>query len=77
MRLLAPRSASIIAPAADPRVVVLSQLAQASPRGIVRLAVRAIAMPTRAAQLLSGAWLPPEARQTAAGADSVVPSARP
>jgi hypothetical protein len=75
-RLLAPVRVDI-PPAADPRVVVLSQLAQASPRGIVRLAMRAIVMPARAAHLLRGTWVPPEARQIAAGADSVVPSARP
>jgi Uncharacterised nucleotidyltransferase len=74
-RLLAPVRDDI-PPAADPRVVILSQLAQASPRGIVRLAMRAIVMPARAAHLLRGTWLPPEARQIAAGADSVVPSAR-
>ncbi len=73
-RLLAPARADI-PPATDPRVVVLSQLAQGSPRGIVRLAMRAIVMPGRAAQLVAGTWLPAEARQTGAGADGAVRSA--
>jgi hypothetical protein len=73
-RLLAPVRAGI-PPATDPRVVVLSQLAQGSPGGIVRLAMRAIAMPGRATQLVAGTWLPPEARPTSAGADGVARSA--
>ena len=73
-RLLAPVR-SDIPPATDPRVVVLSQLAQGSPRGIVRLAMRAIVEPGRAAQLVTGTWLPAEARQTGAGSDGVAGSA--
>ena len=72
-RLLAPVRADI-PPATDPRVLVLSQLAQGSPRGIVRLAMRAIVMPGRAVQLVAGTWLPAEARQTAAGPDGVARS---
>jgi hypothetical protein len=71
-RLLAPARADI-PPASDPRVMVLSQLAQGSPRGILRLAVRAIAMPARAAQLMSGAWLPVEAERARAEPDAPAP----
>ena len=70
-RLLAPVRDGI-PPAADPRVVVLSQLAQGSPGGIVRLAARAIAMPGRAMRLLSGEWLPAEARATDVEGDRTV-----
>lgn len=60
-RLFAPIRAEI-APATDPRVVLLSQLAQGSPREVVRLALQAMATPSRAVRLISGAWLPVEAR---------------
>jgi len=74
-RLLAPARTDI-PPASDPRVAVLSQLAQGSPRSILRLAVRAIAMPARAIRLVSGAWLPAEAERARGEHDAVPPPAR-
>jgi hypothetical protein len=62
MRLLAP-ARDDIPPASDPRIIILSQLAQCSPRGIARLAIRAVATPARALRVISGRWLPPEARK--------------
>jgi hypothetical protein len=61
-RLLAPARTDI-PPGTDPRIIVLSQLAQASPGGIVRLALRAMSMPRRAARLVGGSWLPVEAER--------------
>jgi hypothetical protein len=74
-RLLAPARTDI-APASDPRVVLLSQLAQGSPRSILRLAARAIAMPIRALRLVSGAWLPAEAERGRDDEEAVAPPVR-
>jgi hypothetical protein len=72
-RLLAP-ARDDIPPASDPRVIVLSQLAQCSPRGIARLAMRAVATPARALRLVSGRWLPPEARKGQVARDALTSS---
>jgi hypothetical protein len=74
-RLLAPAREDI-PPASDPRVIILSQLAQCSPRGIARLALRAIATPARALQVVSGRWLPPEAQKGLVERDVVASSPR-
>lgn len=72
-RLLAP-ARDDIPPASDPRVIVLSQLAQCSPRGIARLAMRAVATPAHALHLVSGHWLPPEARKGQVARDALTSS---
>jgi hypothetical protein len=61
-RLWAPPRPGI-PPASDPRVFVLSQLAEGSPGPLIRLAARAIRAPQRAWRLASGTWLPVEALQ--------------
>jgi hypothetical protein len=61
-RLLAP-SRPDIPPVTDPRVLVLSQLAEGSPRSLLRFIWRAAAAPGRAWHLATGKWLPTEALQ--------------
>jgi transposase-like protein len=60
IRLLAPARHGV-APTADPRVLVLSQLADGSLDTALRLAGRAARWPRKALRLMSGAWLPAEA----------------
>jgi len=61
-RLLAPARAGM-PPASDPRVLVLSQLAQGSASDILRLMFRAIVRPKHAVRLIAGDWLPVEAEE--------------
>ncbi len=63
-RLLAPARADVI-PESDPRVLVLSQIAQGSPVVVGGLIARAVTAPIRAARLVTGSWLPAEARTPA------------
>jgi hypothetical protein len=74
-RLFAPVRSDVPA-AMDPRVLVLSQLAQASPRGILRLVVRGVVSPGRAIGLVSGRWLSVEAEQARAAAEPSSPPER-
>jgi hypothetical protein len=60
LRLFAPARADV-PPTADPRVLVLSQLAGGSPATAMRLVGRAVRWPRRALHLVSGTWLPVEA----------------
>jgi hypothetical protein len=69
-RLLAPSRYDVPA-ISDPRVLVLSQLAQGSPRTILRLAAHALAMPGRAVALVAGHWLPIEVERARTAASSV------
>lgn len=74
-RLWAPPRPGV-PPASDPRVFVLSQLAEGSPGPLLRLAGRAIAAPGHAWRLASGSWLPAEAIQ-ARDASRAVAAAEP
>jgi hypothetical protein len=59
-RLWAPPRPGV-PPTSDPRVTVLSQMAEGSPGPLLRLGTRALGAPRRAWQLASGDWLPTEA----------------
>jgi hypothetical protein len=61
-RLLAPPRPGI-PPVSDPRVLVLSQLAEGSIGPLLRLVGRAAVSPGRAWRLMTGEWLSPEASQ--------------
>lgn len=58
-RLWAPPRPGV-PPTSDPRVMVLSQMAEGSPGPLLRLGTRALGAPRRAWQLASGDWLPAE-----------------
>jgi hypothetical protein len=66
-RLLAPVQRGVPA-GSDPRVLVLSQLAEGAPGRVLRLVARGLAAPGRALRLVAGRWLPVEAERARAGA---------
>ncbi len=51
---------------ADPRVFALSQIAEGAPGAILRLIARGLSAPRRAAEMVAGQWLPPEAERARA-----------
>lgn len=61
-RLLAPPQAGV-PPASDPRVQVLSRIAEGGVGSWLRLLSRGASSPRRAARLLTGRWLPVEAER--------------
>ena len=66
-RLLAPPQPGVPA-GSDPRVLVLSQLAEGAPGPVWRLIAHGAAAPRRAVQLVAGEWLPVEADRAQAAA---------
>lgn len=61
---------------ADPRVFILSQIAEGAPGPILRLLARGITAPRRAMGMVAGRWLPPEAERARASSGAVAPQSR-
>jgi hypothetical protein len=74
-RLIAAPQSGVPA-GADPRVFALSQIAEGRPGPILRLIAKGVTAPGRAAGMIAGRWLPPEAERARASAAAVAARSR-